>query len=156
FSAALPLSVRQFHTLMPLDDAAGTRHTRRRSASQCVCAPDASKKLSMFGHATHLYKCISSLDGAAYAMRRIEGFRLQSEMGLAPVELWKRVQHPNIAALHQVFVTKEFDNQNSLCFVYDYFPNAVTLAQRYLPSAAPQAPILALPEATLWSFVLQM
>jgi PAB-dependent poly(A)-specific ribonuclease subunit 3 len=142
--ASLPASVRTFHSFMPLDDADSG-------------AAAAAKKMSMFGHPSHVYKCVSSIDGNAYALRRIEGFRLQSEMALAAVEVWKRVRHPNVAALHHAFVSKDFDGQNSLCFVYEYFPGAVTLAQRYLPS--PQSPTSvpqALPEPVLWSFILQM
>jgi PAB-dependent poly(A)-specific ribonuclease subunit 3 len=114
------------------------------------------KQVTMFGHPTHVYKCINSIDGIAYVLRRIEGFRLQSEIALTPVELWKRVRHPNVVALHHALVSKEFESQSSLCFVYDYFPGAVTLAQRYLPSAVSTAPIQAIPEATLWSFIVQM
>jgi PAB-dependent poly(A)-specific ribonuclease subunit 3 len=139
--SSLPASVRTFHSFMPLDELDGAA---------------GKSKMTMFGHASHVYKCVSSVDGQAYALRRIEGFRLQSELALAAVDVWKRVRHPNVAALHHAFVSKEFDGQNSLCFVYDYFPGAVTLAQRYLPTPHSPAPPQALPEPVLWSFILQM
>lgn len=124
------------------------------------------------------HSCFTLISLSLHCLRRIEGFRLQTEFALAPVgaprnalkssltrcfrrirvdaELWKTLRHPNVVALHEAFVTKEFDNthclrklcyaplrfdlisrpRTALCFVYDYHPGARTLAQLYLPTSA--------------------
>jgi len=49
--------------------------------------------------------------------------------------------HPQIVPLRDVFQTSEFDDGGSLCFVYDYYPNASTLEQVYFAHAPKAAAV---------------
>lgn len=59
-----------------------------------------------------MYKCISGIDGNAYAIRKIENFRLSNEHALRMGEMWKQVSHPNIIQLCEVFISKDFGDVN--------------------------------------------
>ena len=121
-SSEVPSAVRQFHSLRRLDRGGG------RSAA-------------LGGAASALYKCVSAVDGRAYVLRRLVGFRLQSEEALAAVALWRRLAHPGVGALHDAFVSKDFGSSNELVFVYDYYPNAASLSELCLPTAASNSPV---------------
>ncbi|CAF5199088.1 unnamed protein product, partial [Rotaria magnacalcarata] len=48
------------------------------------------------------------------------------------VEAWKKIIHANIAQLREVFLTKDFnDDQPSMVFVYDFIPCSETLQKRH-------------------------
>lgn len=75
------------------------------------------------------------------------------------VEQWKQIQHSNIVAIREVFTTKQF-NDHSVVFVYDFFPNAITLAAKHLQShqvgggsSPPPEPVS---EVLLWSYIIQI
>jgi PAB-dependent poly(A)-specific ribonuclease subunit 3 len=83
--------VHRYHSLYPLDDPS---------------------RGSVFGYSTSVYKCISSLDGLPYVIRKIEGFRLSNEQALRMGDVWKQVKHPNIVSLTEVFISKDFGDVN--------------------------------------------
>lgn len=89
----------------------------------------------LFGHTTHVYKGISSVDGNVYILRRLEGFKLVNDASMTVMDYWNRISHPNVVSLREAFTTKAF-NDDSMMFVYDYHPLAETLAQRHFPSSS--------------------
>lgn len=86
------------------------------------------------------------------------GFKLSSEQAFAAVETWRQIRHANIVGLREAFTTKAF-NDNSLVLVYDFHPDAVTVADEWLSPESVQrrrqigAPI---PERIIWSYVIQI
>jgi len=115
-----------------------------------IYEPEKSPKT--FGYPTSVYKSISSVDGKAYALRRVEGFRLANEMAMKSIENWRRIDHSNIVSLKEAFTTKAFGD-HSLIFVYDYYPLSVTLESKYLN---PLNQGNEMPESTLWSIIIQI
>ncbi|KAM0786094.1 hypothetical protein ACM66B_006905 [Microbotryomycetes sp. NB124-2] len=88
------------------------------------------------GYRGWLFKAWRESDGQVYALRRIEGFRLQHEAAIASVEKWARIRHPGIVSVREAFTTRAFGDQ-SIIFVYDYFPLSSTLYEAHLsPNAA--------------------
>ncbi|BFZ24441.1 hypothetical protein BsWGS_27480 [Bradybaena similaris] len=72
------------------------------------------------------YKALCTKDGLYYCLRRIHGFRLAGTKFTSIIENWKKLYHPNVVMLKEVFTTKSF-NDNSIVFVYDYHAGADTL-----------------------------
>eukprot|EP01133_Synstelium_polycarpum_P011980 gene11980-13983_t len=130
----IPPLLNKYHSLYPLDN-----ETAREKVGM------------MFGYPTSIYKAISTMDGYPYAIRRVEGFRLSSEFALQAAESWRNVVHPSIVSLKEIFVSKEFGDNNSIFFTYEFHPGSETLESRYL--AANGASVS---EPTLWSFVCQI
>ncbi|KAH9513810.1 PAB-dependent poly(A)-specific ribonuclease subunit 3 [Bulinus truncatus] len=79
------------------------------------------------------YKAICNKDGLYYCLRRIHGFRLANTKVNGIIESWKKLYHPNVVSLKEVFTTKNF-NDNSIVFVYDYHPGAETLMSLHFSS----------------------
>lgn len=79
------------------------------------------------------YKAVCTKDGLHYCLRRLHGFRLAGTKFQATMESWKKIYHPNVVTLKEVFTTKCF-NDNSIVFVYDYHPGAQTLMARHFSS----------------------
>ncbi|CAF0799190.1 unnamed protein product [Didymodactylos carnosus] len=51
-------------------------------------------------------------------------------------EIWKKLAHANIVQLRDVFLTKDFDDdQTSVVFVYDFIPCCETLQKRHFSSS---------------------
>jgi len=113
---------------------------------------ESEKSTKTFGYPTSVYKSISSVDGKAYALRRVEGYRLANEMAMKSIENWRRINHSNIVSLKEAFTTKAFGD-HSLIFVYDYYPLSVTLESKYLTSSTQGNEM---PESTLWSIIIQI
>ncbi|KAI8052246.1 hypothetical protein BDF22DRAFT_687290 [Syncephalis plumigaleata] len=134
----LPPEVHVYHTLYPLDD----RHIR---LSQVV------------GHTTHVYKAVSRMDGRSYLLRRVEGFRMTHQANMGVAETWRRLRHANLVSVHEVFTTKAFGD-HSLIIVYDYFPRAPTLFEKYFvaPKRATTPEDVHIPESLMWSFIIQI
>jgi len=130
----LPRSVGQYHSLYPLDNPSRDTNTK------------------VFGYITTVYKCVSSVDGQTYAMRKIDGFRLTNKFAITAAEVWKHVQHPNIVSLRSIFASKEFGNTNLLYFIYDYHPVAETLEMKYFYQMNGSF----IPEEVLWSYICQL
>ncbi|XP_055893130.1 PAN2-PAN3 deadenylation complex subunit PAN3-like [Biomphalaria glabrata] len=79
------------------------------------------------------YKAVCTKDGLYYCLRRIHGFRLANTKVNTIIESWKKLYHPNVVSLKEVFTTKNF-NDNSIVFVYDYHPGSETLMSVHFPS----------------------
>jgi PAB-dependent poly(A)-specific ribonuclease subunit 3 len=99
------------------------------------------------------------------------------------IELWKKILHPNLVHLREVFTTKAFGD-HSMVFVYDYHPGSETLMSRHfgstsvsktdvvgygqMPSASPKfrnhgndqmltpSGTVQLPEALIWTYIVQL
>jgi hypothetical protein len=62
------------------------------------------------------------------------------------VEKWKRLRHPGVVTLREAFTTQAFGDSSLVC-VYDFWPNAETMKERWFqqsisnhsPNAAPPA-----------------
>mmetsp|Transcript_4055 Transcript_4055/g.5027 ORF Transcript_4055/g.5027 Transcript_4055/m.5027 type:complete len:457 (-) Transcript_4055:440-1810(-) len=128
----LPTLVRRYHSLYPLDKS------------------DKDKSVKLFGHISHLFKCIHTNDRLPYLMRRIDGLYVTDEAVSTAVSAWKAVQHPTIITLHEAFNTTEF-NDNSVVFLYDYYPCSVTVADEHFTRSR-----LPVDEDTIWSYLVQL
>lgn len=62
----------------------------------------------VFGYRTTSYKALCTLDGKAYVLRRIEGFRLLHDNAITVVERWRRIRHPSIVSVREAFTTRAF------------------------------------------------
>ncbi|OCH91342.1 hypothetical protein OBBRIDRAFT_728936 [Obba rivulosa] len=145
----LPEDLQGYHSLMPLEPV-NTGDTRRQ-----------------FGNwYSTVYRAVNSKDGAPYALRRIEGFRLMQQSAFAAIEAWSRIHHPNIVSVREAFTTRAFSD-SSLVVVHDYHPNARTLYDAHLRSVPPefvggrlQGPQIPqagdIPERTMWSYIIQI
>ncbi|BGP19909.1 hypothetical protein JCM10213_008616 [Rhodosporidiobolus nylandii] len=91
------------------------------------------------GFRGHVYKAWKEGEGRCYALRRIEGFRLQHEAAIAAVEKWTRVRHPGLVGVKEAFTTRAFGDQ-SIIFVYDYHPCSQTLYEAHLSPSATLPP----------------
>jgi len=134
-SSSTPQGVHTYHSLVPLEDLSAAHDS----------------PIKMFGHALSTYKATNAVDGMAYVLRRLEGFRLVNEKAMAVVERIKQIPHPNIINLREVFTTKDFGD-HSLVFVYDYHPGAVTLQQHHFARHKEER----IEERVLWSYVIQL
>lgn len=146
----LPEKVHNYHTLYPLEEPSADGNDKMSAA---------------LGLRTFVMKAISSLDGQAYAIRRVCGKQVIPSADLlsharSAVEAWSPVSnHPNIAGLRAAFVSSEMDGGSALFFVHDYQPGCLTLAQAHLVPSASSSGVVALnpaSEAQLWSYLVQL
>ncbi|KDQ54455.1 hypothetical protein JAAARDRAFT_60456 [Jaapia argillacea MUCL 33604] len=139
----LPEELAGYHTLVPLEHVGGERRK--------------------FGNwYSSVYRATSSKDGSAYALRRIENYRLAQQTAFTVIEKWARIHHPNIIYVREAFTTRAF-NDNSLVVAYDYHPNSTTLFEAHIKPKAPifangrlQAQSQYVPERTLWTYIVQI
>ncbi|KAF3926808.1 hypothetical protein ABW20_dc0101017 [Dactylellina cionopaga] len=117
-NSTLP-NVDSYHTLVPLDLHVAKPQSKNAQQPQ---------PQSTFGYTSWVYKAINSKDGMPYILRRLEGFRLSNEKAIRVVEHWKRVLNANVVTVHDAFTTRVFGD-NSIVFVYDYFPLSQTLQE---------------------------
>ncbi|KZT64836.1 hypothetical protein DAEQUDRAFT_698078 [Daedalea quercina L-15889] len=140
---SLPEELQGYHSLLPLEPTAGERRK--------------------FGNwYSTMYRATNSTDGLAYALRRVENFRLMQQAAFSGIEAWSRIRHPNIISVREAFTTRAFGD-NSLVVVYDYHPNARTLYEAHVKPKAPQyqngrlmTQSPRVPESTIWSYVIQI
>jgi PAB-dependent poly(A)-specific ribonuclease subunit 3 len=147
--AGLPLVVQQYHTLCPLEDpTASGEH------------PSAA-----LGVGSYIFKGIYSGDGAAYAVRRIDGRQVLPTAELlaaaeAAVERWAIVSnHSNIVGFREIFVSDEIDSTPAIFLTYDYHAGALSLEQAHmLPTHTAQGNLMRNPatETQLWSYLVQL
>ncbi|KAJ3300231.1 PAB-dependent poly(A)-specific ribonuclease subunit 3 [Borealophlyctis nickersoniae] len=130
----LPAELHVYHTFFPLDD-------------------QQEKSTKVFGYPNWVYKAFSSLDGKAYCLRRLEGFRLNNEAAITSIEGWRRIRHANVVSVREAFTTKAFGD-HSLVFVYDYHPLSTTLLAKHFPPPMHTAP--SVPEKNLWTYITQL
>lgn len=128
----LPEYVHVYHSLMPINTETPT--TR------------------VFGYPTWAYRAVSNRDGKVYCLRRIEGYRLTNEKAISIVQVWKTVTCANVVGLHEAFTTRAFGD-NSLLFVYDYFPNSKTLEEVHFMRSGSGCMIQ---EKLIWSYMNQL
>ncbi|KAG9310982.1 hypothetical protein JVU11DRAFT_8860 [Chiua virens] len=156
----LPDELQGYHSLVPLE-------------------PTPSDRRKFFSWFSTVYRATSAKNGLPYALRRVEStlfscrgirdqltrvdFRLMHQVAFGAIESWSRIQHPNIVRVREAFTTRAF-NDNSLVVSYDYHPNAQTLFDMHLrpkqsafpPSRFGGSTNLVIPEATLWSYIIQI
>ncbi|KAK6353024.1 PAB-dependent poly(A)-specific ribonuclease subunit 3 [Orbilia brochopaga] len=144
-----------YHTLVPLD-----LHTPKPQGKAAPASPP-----STFGYTSWVYKAINSKDGRPYILRRLEGFRLSNEKAIRVVEHWGRVLSASLVTVHDAFTTRAFGD-NSIVFVFDYFPLSQTLQEVHFgPNSRYQTrhhgphqsqTQHANTEHTLWSYIVQI
>ncbi|XP_052829530.1 PAN2-PAN3 deadenylation complex subunit pan3 isoform X1 [Octopus bimaculoides] len=159
----IPTEVDSYHQLYPLE------------------APPANplQKSSMFSYPSTCYKAVNTKDCLTYCLKRIHGFRLANTKCLATVDQWKKLYHPNVVQLKEVFTTTAFGD-NSLIFVYDFHPVAETLMIRHFSASStvngyttdttrtftgsktsgvsngPRQHAGLLPESLIWAYIVQL
>lgn len=117
----IPSEVDTYRNLFPLEPPNDNPHHKSKT----------------FGYPTTCYKALNTKDGLTYCLRRIHGFRLVNTKCMTLVDMWKKMYHPNIVQLREVFTTKAFGD-HSIVFVYDFFPGAETLLTRHFSQASSQ------------------
>ncbi|KAH8918740.1 hypothetical protein BT69DRAFT_1285426 [Atractiella rhizophila] len=128
---SLPSRVHNYHSLQRLEESSSAFASYKSST----------------------YRAVSCEDGEYYVLKRIEGFRLHFEKAITAVEKWTLFRHPSIGQLKEAFTTKSFGDQ-SIVFVYEYYPGAKSLKQANFwqnPSLNPTVH-----EKSLWSYILQI
>lgn len=133
----LPEYVHVYHSLVPLDT-------------------NLEKSTRVFGYPTWAYKACSNKDGQFYCLRRVEGYRLVNEKAISIVQVWNSISSANLVGLVEAFTTRAFGD-NSLVFVYEYFPLSKTLQDVHFgPESYHQMNRLVMPEHLIWGYVAQV
>jgi PAB-dependent poly(A)-specific ribonuclease subunit 3 len=143
-STAVHSEVDHYHSLFPLEAIDATPPDRQGQRT--------------FGYASTCYKAVDARDGLVYVLRRIHGFKLSSTKAVNEAAKWKKIRHPNIVSLREMFTTKNFGD-NSLVFVYDYHAGAETLLAHHIQSEGGEglngSPI-PVTEGVLWQYIAQL
>lgn len=138
-NTALP-TIEQFHSLFCLDTTP-------------------QKNNVPFGYASWIYKAISGKDGKAYALRRLENFRLTNETAIRSAQPWKRIFNGSVVTIHEAFTTRAFGD-SSLIIVTDYHPNSRSLADEHFKPMqrfhGRQTASSHVPEQVLWGYIVQI
>lgn len=136
FFIDLPMAVEQYIDLIPLENMETTEGPIASSSTYRV---------------THRHT------GQLFALRRLHDFNFAFTKLPLIIEQWKKLSHPNLVQLREVFSTKVFGDQctynsNYICtfvliyltlflllalflaliFVYDYYPGSLTLLGKYM------------------------
>ncbi|TRY78299.1 hypothetical protein TCAL_01718 [Tigriopus californicus] len=98
-------------------------------------SPTMKNKSHTFGYYTTVYKAANMKTGVLVCLRRIHGYRLLNTKCMMLVEQWRKLSHPNLVSLRQVFTTKSFGD-HSMVFVYDLYPGAETLMEKHFSHPA--------------------
>ncbi|KAF8820358.1 putative PAB-dependent poly(A)-specific ribonuclease subunit [Cardiosporidium cionae] len=115
---------------------------------------DNPQTVTFCGFPTVAYKALSTEDNKAYLLRRVDGFNLSNfDLVKTSVDRWSHLDaHPCIVHLRQAFATQDFPDApgdgGCLVYVYDYYPNVITLEQAHFRSP--------LPEPILWRYIIQI
>ncbi|GJQ09307.1 hypothetical protein GpartN1_g1098.t1 [Galdieria partita] len=106
------------------------------------------------------YRSLSSLDGKVYLLRRVLGaVPFDSQFVVKCVERWKKVRHPSIVPLCEVFSTFAFTQgaANELVFVYPFYDKAQVFRKVYIPDENEENNLLfPLPEKVIWTIFIQL
>jgi PAB-dependent poly(A)-specific ribonuclease subunit 3 len=137
----LPAVIAHFQSLYPLDTSA-------------------TKNTGIYGYPTSIYKAKSSQDGRYYALRRVEGYRLEREEAIRSVQKWKTVRSANLVSIHEAFTTRDFGD-SSLILITDYHPNSKTLQEVHFSSPARTGSTRSqsasyVGEHVLWAYIVQI
>jgi len=115
-AGAMPERVGDYYNLMPLDSSQANVPHKSRT----------------FRYQTISYKATHIRSNAVCYLKRIMGCKLPTARLYDIVEAWKKIAHANIVQLRDVFLTKDFDDeQPSIVFVYDFIPCCETLQKRH-------------------------
>ncbi|TYJ55485.1 hypothetical protein B9479_003875 [Cryptococcus floricola] len=144
----LPQELGVYHSLVPLP-----------LTSKNPISSGQNPTSKVYGLSAPVYRATSEVDGSTYCLRRLEGYKLVSEMAFGAIDTWRRMRHPNIVGLREAFTTKGFGD-NSLVVVYDYHPSATSLHDEYIATGmSSQDPTKRrgpIPERILWSYITQI
>ena len=130
-----------YHSLVPLEDLERV---------------DVSPVLGLRSNAM---KGVSSIDGKAHVLRRMDHNRLvpNSELVAAAKETVNRWMpfrgHPHVAALCGTFVSADMRDTPSLYFAHTYYPGASTLEATHCSDKEGSVPAS---EAELWNYASQL
>lgn len=98
-------------------------------------------------------------DGIQFCLKRIHDCRNWSQVGLQKLEKWRRIRHSNIISLHEVFSSKDFQDQ-SLVFVYDFHPCSDTLMDELFRGSSwkskNERPKKLPTESLIWTYIVQL
>ncbi|XP_074596840.1 poly(A) specific ribonuclease subunit PAN3 [Brevipalpus obovatus] len=132
-----------------------------------------------FGYVSSVYRAVNISTGEIFCLRRIHGFQatMNNYRSLCnAIDSWKKIEHSNMVSLRQIFTTKAFGD-NSLIFVYDFFPGSQTLMDQIFthPQIKPFGPSVGghsstarpysqqqpfrnklLPESVIWTIIIQL
>ena len=133
----------QYHSLVPLED---------------LSVEEPSYAL---GVRSGVLKGVSSVDGMAYALRRIDHRHVVPTPELAAAakesaDRWTPLMgHPHIATLHGTFVSADMWEVPALYFVHDYHAGAVSLEAMHCSGGEGRVAVAA-SEPELWSYATQV
>ena len=111
------------------------------------------------GVCTAMLKGVSSVDGMAHALRRIDSRQIlpSAELTAAArqaVERWAPLDgHPHIAALRDTFVSADMWDIPAIYFAHDYHAGASTLQALHCENREESIPAT---ESELWSYASQL
>lgn len=132
-----------------------------------------------FNTISSVFRATNSETGQFFCLRRFHGVTLNTvKLLMGTIESWRKIQHANIVPLRQVFTSKAFGD-NSVIFVYDFYPDSETLMSCYFsnqmsnlsahtsqilngystssrPFSQQQNTRKFLPESTIWSYIIQI
>ncbi|GJD09559.1 PAB-dependent poly(A)-specific ribonuclease subunit PAN3 [Galdieria sulphuraria] len=135
-TSSLPTTINQYHSLYQIEET--------------------SSGVPVFLN----YRCLSSSDGKVYLLRRVLGaVPFDSQFVLKCVERWKKIRHPSVVPLCEVFSTFAFTQgaANELVFVYPFYDNAQIFRKVYLPSEDEEnKQVFPLPEKVIWTILIQL
>lgn len=98
---------------------------------------------SSYGYPCSTFQVVSRANGNLYCLRRFDNVKsVNPKIAAAVADQWLPVQHPNLVALHAVFVA-----QRAVFFVHHYIPGVVRLRDRLMGSSVT--------ETLLWSAICQ-
>ncbi|GAA5966985.1 hypothetical protein JCM3765_004422 [Sporobolomyces pararoseus] len=126
---SLPEEVGGYTNLTRLDSTSPSSSSS--SISNSNSSSGGTNSSGFAGYKSSVYKAWKETEGTCYVLRRIEGFRLNSEQAIQVVEKWTRVKHPSLVGVSEAFTTRQFGDQ-SLIFVFDFYPCSQTLFEAHL------------------------
>ncbi|KAL6451625.1 PAN3 PAN2-PAN3 deadenylation complex subunit PAN3 [Candida maltosa Xu316] len=137
----LPDHVNQYHSLVPIDKSY-----------------EPISKLWL-GKNSLIFKVYNNFDGNLYAMRKIEPCNeIINDKPFKTIKKWKSINNANIVGLQDAFTTMAFNNNGtstgntSLCIVYDYYPNSISLLEHHKKGLN----IKPITEDLLWNYLIQL
>lgn len=140
----VPERVNQYYAILPLEKNAGMGIYDRTEVTMMS------------------YKAVSSATGDLVTLRRLVGPPpAQSIQIIRAGEMWKRVRHPSIVSLREVFTTRELSTKQSaslratteVIFAYDHLSQPESMFNIYLAEGR-QFQLVG--EATLWALATQL
>lgn len=138
---SLPEHVGVYHSLVPID----------------LSLDHISKQYQL---PSHMYKVISNVDGAPYAMRRIDygsKLRILNDLPFSTVKKWKALKNANVVQLRDAFTSVGFTTQGdpTLCLAYDFYPMANSLQEHHLTRKL-GGKLEPITEDILWAYLVQL